>query len=662
MPQTVLTLIASLWLLLACPATLQAQAAEVDSRLSLASEVEAKAFAGVISAHRDAQAALTVQAALALQADGGFAPVQSHAPNFGFTPEPIWLYLPLDNPTDIEDWRLRLRENFFQEFSAWHIPEGGVPQLLEDQNETTGFGTRAVQWSELVVGFRQPPGSKGALIIRYRSGGSSEVEFTAFSADRFNTWAAEKTARHFLFYGMLILLTLAALAVWLATQQPVFLAYAVYAASGLMFVMHGDGNTFRYLWPDAPGFNAFATVPLGVSIIVFGANFARQFLQTSLYHPVFDKLLWGTIGLTIAVGASSAFLDTQMIKKVLVLMAFASVLLFTASGLNAARTRLREVRFFVLAWFGAVVSASIMTGRHWLGIEISEEVQFNSMRVVFVLDAALMGFAIIDRINAIRKSRADALNASLAQAQQNLALSRRMQTLEQRYTIASDLAQTREQQVADAIHDLRQPLHALRLAVQDMLSGSDTGRKPQRQEIEESFRFLEGLVADELAAHMGPPAPKARSDDDAVALDEVFAAVCAMFENDARAKGLTLTVVPTQAILRLPAIAVMRILTNLVSNALRYTPAGEVRLEATPEGDSLSIAVHDTGPGLSDAQFAAALERGVRLVEAGAAEGSGLGLAIVSRTCGDCGLTLGLLPSRLGGTSLGVTVGPDFLT
>ena len=64
----------------------------------------------------------------------------------------------------------------------------------------------------------------------------------------------------------------------------------------------------------------------------------------------------------------------------------------------AARTRFREVRFYVFAWCGAVIASAIMTARHWFGIDIPEDTQLDAMRVVMVFDAAFMGLAILGLI------------------------------------------------------------------------------------------------------------------------------------------------------------------------------------------------------------------------------------------------------------------------
>lgn len=624
----------------------------------LAPRVTAESLKGNITALRDPGGGLTAEEAVAALDAGEFAPVTTRTPDFGFTSDAIWLALALENPTTEAEWILRLRENFLQQFTVWQREGKGPPVLLESHDETTPFDARGVPWAELAVAFVHPTGETRQMLLRYRSGGSTEVELSFFSAPTFAEWTDRLTARNFIYYGMLMFLILASLATWAATRQAIFLAYSSYAVAGLLFVMHGDGNTFRYLWPDAPGLNAFASAPLGAAIVIFGANFARQFLDTARYHRVFDKLLLATIWVTAAMLGATAFFDTQLIKKLLVLMAFFSMVLFLLSGLNAARTRLREVRFFVIAWSGAVISSAIMTGRHWLGLEISEEVQFDSMRIVFVLDAALMGLAILDRFNALRRSRSEALESSLAQAERNLSLSRRLQTLEQRYTSAVDLARSREQHVADTMHDLRQPLHALRLNVQALLAkGARAGSASQTREIEETFGFLESLVTEELDTRIQNPTATRQLTAN---LDEIMRATGRMFAADAAAKGLSLTVEPINAQLRLPPIALMRILCNLVSNAVRYTQAGSVMLRAHRDENGLRVEVCDTGPGLSEKALERALPRTSRL-DPDAAEGSGLGLDIVAQTCAAHGLALEWLPPDRPGTRIGIKIGPEFL-
>lgn len=588
----------------------------------------------------------------------GFSPLETETADFGYTKDMIWLRLGLVNETDTDAWRIHFRENFFQFFEVYRVAEDGSVRVVERQTEQSGFTSRAVRYPELVAGLNLEPGEAATVFVRFWSGGNTEVSFQLMSPEVFAGWAAQKTARNFLYYGMLLILSLAAFVAWLVTWRSVFGAYALYAMFALLFIAHADGNTFQYLWPNAPAFNSFASVILGVGIVSSGANFARQFLQTQIYHPILDKLMVGLMLVMLGMLLATLVVDTQTIKKLLVLASLIGVGLFTTSGLIAARTRFRDVRFFVIAWFGAVVASTIMNLRHWLGIEISEEVQFDSMRLVFVLDAALMGLAIIDRVNQIRQNRQEVLELSLSEARKTVTLTARLQELENQFRVAEEMSRLRARTLTDTVHDLRQPLHALRLNVQNIVRGGGAGGGAIA-DVEQTFTYLEDLISRELDQQVqdaaldhvnGKAAPS-----DMLAVGEVIRTVTDMLEPDAAAKGVDLRAVDTSARTPLPAIVLMRLLSNLVGNAVKYTGAGKilVGLRRTPDGPR--IEVHDTGPGMSADAFDAALSRHARLPETIDQPGHGIGLSLVRDLAEEHGLRITHLPRPDGaGTSIAV--------
>src|SRR5262249_27922852 len=78
--------------------------------------------------------------------------------------------------------------------------------------------------------------------------------------------------------------------------------------------------------------------------------------------------------------------------------------------------------------------------------------------------------------------------------------------------------------------------------------------------------------------------------------------------------------------------AVEQILTNLVDNAIKYTPSGgRVRVLAEPRGEKVRMVVEDTGPGIPKEHHARLFERFYRVDDARSRDlgGTGLGLAIV---------------------------------
>jgi two-component system, OmpR family, sensor histidine kinase PhoQ len=96
------------------------------------------------------------------------------------------------------------------------------------------------------------------------------------------------------------------------------------------------------------------------------------------------------------------------------------------------------------------------------------------------------------------------------------------------------------------------------------------------------------------------------------------------------------------------------ILGNLMENAYKYCRS-HVRVTAHSEGRRLYVAVDDDGPGMTEAAFAALLERGTRADES--VPGQGIGLAIVSQTVALYDGALSVQASALGGASVRVELG-----
>lgn len=92
-------------------------------------------------------------------------------------------------------------------------------------------------------------------------------------------------------------------------------------------------------------------------------------------------------------------------------------------------------------------------------------------------------------------------------------------------------------------------------------------------------------------------------------------------------------------------------LTNLIDNALRYTPPGtQIEITIEKKEDQVHIRVEDSGPGIAEDEKERVFERFERGIQSHGVEGSGLGLAIVKQAMLRCGAQVSLERSRrLGG-------------
>ncbi len=180
------------------------------------------------------------------------------------------------------------------------------------------------------------------------------------------------------------------------------------------------------------------------------------------------------------------------------------------------------------------------------------------------------------------------------------------------------------QLVADASHELRTPLTSLRTNFEVLLRPGplpDESRRKLERDVHQQFAEMAALVGDivELARDGQEPA-----EEDDVRLDVLVADAVERAERNARDVHFRLVAQPT-LVRGVPA-RLDRAVTNLLDNAAKWSPAGEV-VEVEVAGGT--VGVRDHGPGISDEDLPFIFDRFYRSVEARSMSGSGLGLAIV---------------------------------
>jgi signal transduction histidine kinase len=191
------------------------------------------------------------------------------------------------------------------------------------------------------------------------------------------------------------------------------------------------------------------------------------------------------------------------------------------------------------------------------------------------------------------------------------------------------LFEARRELVAWASHDLRTPLASMRAMIEAVDDGlAEPGE--YMAALGDQVLTLSSLVDDlfELARiDAGVLTHQIQQAD----LQRVIGSCVRGFAAEARAKGISLearnaTGVPS---VRCAPDQVQRILHNLLTNAIRHTPPdGAVAIVVSPDERDVTIAVEDTGEGLSDEAAARMFDRFWRADSARTSTGSGLGLAI----------------------------------
>jgi signal transduction histidine kinase len=189
-------------------------------------------------------------------------------------------------------------------------------------------------------------------------------------------------------------------------------------------------------------------------------------------------------------------------------------------------------------------------------------------------------------------------------------------------------AEARSRRLAMASHDIRQPLASLRLTIERLARAAnlETIASGLRQSLDYLDRLTDQYSAED--DNERDAADPARGQDDAFDLRALIENVNLMFRDEAEAKGLELRSRAASIAVRGDAMATMRIVSNLVANAVKYTSSGKILIGCRRRPTEVTIVVADTGPGIAPGE----LERVLKPRERGSAaqdtEGHGLGLGI----------------------------------
>ncbi len=186
--------------------------------------------------------------------------------------------------------------------------------------------------------------------------------------------------------------------------------------------------------------------------------------------------------------------------------------------------------------------------------------------------------------------------------------------------------------LAAASHDILQPLNAARLYTTTLVeryAGTDAADFIGNIDASlESVEEILGAVLDMSRLDTGAMKPEISI----VRLDEILKPLKLEFEAMAKDKGLDLRIVTSTAAVRSDRRLLRRLLQNLISNAIKYTPTGRVLVGVRRQGGKVRVRVYDTGIGIPLSKQKTIFKEFQRL-EGGAkvARGLGLGLSIVER-------------------------------
>jgi len=198
---------------------------------------------------------------------------------------------------------------------------------------------------------------------------------------------------------------------------------------------------------------------------------------------------------------------------------------------------------------------------------------------------------------------------------------RKRRELEEMYKKLKEISNIRTEFMNMAVHDLKNPIIALKGNLELIKSKElDDEVKRRIENMEEIIDALSILVNDLRDA---VKLESQRLKVDRVDLSSVLHSAVNMLQGAAFEKGLNVkTIIPSPLVVEGDEDRLLRLFVNLIGNAIKYTDKGTVGIEAVEEDEHIHVKVWDTGRGIQDVD---------KIFEKFYGEGMGLGLYIAKK-------------------------------
>jgi two-component system sensor histidine kinase TctE len=203
-------------------------------------------------------------------------------------------------------------------------------------------------------------------------------------------------------------------------------------------------------------------------------------------------------------------------------------------------------------------------------------------------------------------------------------------TLNRLFTTLRSSVQSQQQFIANTAHQLRTPITGLQAQLELLVAESAAAPVQNRLlTLQEGIRQLAHSANQLLALARAYPTVNIATKNQTVALDTIVEEVVARFIDRALRANIDLGIdVKPASVLADPSL-IDDLLSNLIDNALKYTPSGgSVTVSVGQRNGKAYLAVEDTGPGIPEEDRQRVRQRFFRLPNS-PGHGSGLGLAIV---------------------------------
>ncbi|MBI1402664.1 MAG: hypothetical protein GC147_05565 [Porphyrobacter sp.] len=529
-------------------------------------------------------------------------PVDHTSTQFGTVGEPVYVFLRLRNAgSERANWMLTTGRSTITDFALYRGDASGW-HLMVDNADRARLGRMLDRYQAYATEVSLGPGEEALYAIRFRDEVSSWMPLEIKTFGDFFTARRSNIALVAAVVTGSLILALFNVVLLGATGQRVFVWLGLAEAAFAFNTLHAEGYLsifWLYRHPELQAvFGDLTRGAFGLLMLQFG----REFLATRRRMPRYDLFLRATTGLGLLVVLTAATrLAVPAIPEMPLHAAgwlftlLASAVLPVIGWIATRRSGLQYLPLLI-GW-SALALYIVTTAIAISGLVPFLAVNWHWIGPIGLFECAMATLAVGLHLRRLQHDRLAAEQEARRELLARIAISEDAKAIAEEREKALAALKVRDRLIEMSAHDTRHVLHALSSAVfLARQTGSDLPPHDLMGLIEASARHLEEIV--------GSSVPGRRSDGPFLALGLVdverlledlvtIYAAAAMSGNVVlrRACPPGTRIVTDEALL-------VRVLSNLINNALRATRDGEIAIACDVREDCIALSVTDSGPGM----------------------------------------------------------------
>lgn len=546
---------------------------------------------------KDNDRSLTIEDFIKGNANEQLIPSKGGVLNQGYSDAAIWIRLKLkvNENSNISKTEkvLQISYPLLDHIQVYQVVNGEIIKHWET-GDTLPFSKRPVDHNSFLFPIILEKGQNTELYVRVVSSSSLRIPLVLWDPIHFYQTQKSILLIDGLYYGILFLMFFYNLCLFLTVRDRTYLYYILYIVGMASFQSAMNGYGFEFIWPNAPQINEYVVGVSICSIAIFMILFTRNVLETPKTARGFDTLFKVMVAIQPVLIVLSVILPYSIIIKPIILNALISSGLMICIGITLA-THSRTAKLFLIAWITMLVGAMMLsaTSLGWIEANI---LTTNAFILGSAIEVTLLSFTLAERMRSIQRKQTEIEKDA-------------KQILQKANASLLESNKLKDEFLATISHELRTPMNGVIGCLENIRSEISDNRLAAYIDSADRSAQQMMLLVDGILTYTEIHSHGLRLDQSPFEVEKLIHTLNDFYCDSARAKGLSLSITIAPDFPRLligDRRQLFQILSNLVDNAIKFTPSGFVKITFAADNidhqknvAACRISVKDSGIGIS---------------------------------------------------------------